>query len=200
MRSVLCGCPDPVYIRYGNKDYQNRHRALLNYIKSKEFKEECKKDQGCVISRQELRGEMRLLPKISDKTVQKEMRVFYNQIMVALKDFKRISVVSRPSKKHSLSFKEILIHEFVHILLEENKIRPKSWKWNEGLVTYLTRYALGIHHVFERKAPLTESKMWNIYAIYTHKWAKLFRNIRSPQERVKVIHITLKRINTPKKP
>ncbi len=199
MRNVLGGCPDPRYIKCGNAQYKNRPMALMKYLFSKYFKKELKGQHGCVISRKELNQERNLLPYIPHKDIQKEMTIFYNQVKKEMGKNKRIIVVWTPSQKERNHFKEVLLHEFTHELIDDNRLRPNSWKWNEGLVTYITRHNLGTHHVFEKAQIKGKDKMWSIYSVYTHKWAKIFKQTYTPQEKYTAIVHTLKKINTPKK-
>ena len=96
-------------------------------------------------------------------------------------------------------WEEILLHEFIHELMEENRLRPKSWKWNEGLVTYMTHFSFGTHKkYFEEKPKATKSKMWNIYARHTYKWTLILKDISKPKERRKMMERKIKEVNKEK--
>src|SRR3989344_9184233 len=67
IRVFLCGCPDPIMINHGNKRKDERGKNLVKYLKTEEYKKEVSKPQGCVISKQELDKELKLISKIPDK-------------------------------------------------------------------------------------------------------------------------------------
>ena len=131
LRNFLGGCPDPVYISYGNKKTNNRTDALIKFSKTKDFKEYCKKPQACVINRKELRTEISLAQKISDSDLKSKTLTLYTKIKNKLNKQEKLVLIWKPSKKEKTLFKEILLHELIHLLLEKNNLRLKSWKWNE---------------------------------------------------------------------
>ena len=90
---------------------------------------------------------------------------------------------------------EIIFHEFVHELMESNGIRSKSWKWNEGLITYIANFAQGRDKRFESLPLLGKNKMWNIYARFAYRWAKLLKNAKNPQERKEIILRKIRNLN-----
>ncbi len=197
IRNFLGGCPDPLYVKHGNKLRNKRPDALIRYLKSEDYKKDVKSPHACVISKGELNREKMLAFKITNKPLKKETLEMYNKIEKKIGNSHKLTLVWRPSKKEKNSHwrNEIILHEFVHELLEDNNIRPKSWKWNEGLVTYITHFVLGKHKKFEKSPPLGKSKMWNIYARYTHKWAKLLRGVNDPKVRIKIILKKIKEVN-----
>ena len=136
-----------------------------------------------------MKEELKLIPKVPDKKVKKEVENLYNKVKKKIGEAKRLTLIWKPSAKEAKSQmrKEIVFHEFIHELMEDNKIRPKSWKRNEGLITYITHFVLNKHRKFEKVPLLGKNKMWNIYARYTHRWAKLLKNVRIPEERKKII-------------
>lgn len=197
IRNFLGGCPDPLYVKYGNKEKIKIGVNLTNFLQTEDYKKDVNKPHGCVISQRELKEEIRLIPKIRNKKTKKEAEILYNKIKKEIGQSKRLTLIWKPSKKEEKSQqrKEIVFHEFVHELMEDNKIRPKSWKWNEGLVTYATNFVLNKHKKFEDSPPLGTSKMWNIYALYTHRWAKLLKNAKNSKERKQIIANKIREIN-----
>ncbi len=183
IRNFLCGCPDPLYISHGNKLKRNRPKVLKKFLLSKDGKNDIKGPHGCVISKGDLKDEIGIVDKIEDRALRKETKKLYNRIKKKMGKSKRLTLIWKPKKKEKNIFNEILLHEFIHELMNENRLRPKSWKWNEGLVTYLTNFLLGSLKRFEKKALVGKDKMWSIYARYTYKWAKLFKGIEDPKQR-----------------
>ena len=187
-RVFLCGCPDPIMIKHRNKREAERGKNLVKYLKTEEYKKEVIKPQGCVISKQELDKELKLISKIPDKKIRKEVERIYSKIKKQIGQSNRLTLISKPLKNEKENYhNEILLHEFIHELLEENKIRPKSWKWNEGLVTYITNRAIGKLYRFKEKPKLKQPPMWNIYATYTRKWIKFLEKTDNPKEKKQVI-------------
>ncbi len=189
LRDFLCGCPDPIYVTHGNKHEKNRPDALLKFLKTDDYKELVEKSHGCVISKKGLKKELMLIPKIKDNKVTGEAKALYKKIKDKMSRGMRLTLIWEPSKKEKREghWDRVLLHEFVHELLESNDIRPKSWKWNEGLVTYMTHFAIRQKHRFEKPHKPTPNKMWNIYAAYTHRWTGLLRKAKTPKSRKEII-------------
>ena len=189
IRNFLGCCPDPLYVKYGNKEKSKIGVNLINYLQTEDYKKEVNEPLGCVISQRELKEELKLIPQIRNKKNKKEAEIIYNKIKKKIGQSRRLTLIWKSSKKEEKSQqrKEIILHEFVHELMEDNKIRPKSWKWNEGLVTYVTYFFLNKHKKFEDYLPLGTSKMENIYALYTHRWAKLLKDIKNSKRRKQII-------------
>ncbi len=190
IRNFLGQCPDPLYIAHGNMTAQ-RGMTLHRFLKSKSYQQELQKPQGCVIHQEELAKELRIINTIKG-TLYKEVDQLYKHINQRMHHKRRLTLIWKATKKEQKIFEEILLHEFIHELLEDNNLRPRSWTYNEGLTTYLTHYALGRHTIFEQHL-VSKEKMWNIYALHAHQWAKLFRNAKTPKERKKIIQQNLKK-------
>jgi len=187
IRNFLAGAPNLLYIKYGNQEKRRIGINLTNYLQSEEYKRDTHRPHASVISQSNLKLELKLISKIENEKIKKETEILYNKIRKKIGQTKRLTLIWKPKKEEKNKWKEVLLHEFIHELMKENKIRPKSWKWNEGLVTYATHFALNKHKEFEDFPPLGKSKMWNIYAVYAHKWAKLLKNVKNPQERKQMI-------------
>lgn len=189
IRNFLGGSPNPLCVKYGNKEKNKIGVNLTNFLQTEDYKRDVNKPHGCVISQKELKEELKLIPKIPDERIKIETEKFYDKIKKKIGQAKKLTLIWKPSEKEEKSqqCKEIVLHESVHELLEDNRIRPKSWKWNEGLVTYVTNFVLNKHKKFEDFPSLGTSKMWNIYVRYTHRWAKLLKNVKNPKERKQII-------------
>jgi|GEM_PF-2041571 len=195
IQAFLSGTPDPIYIKHGNQKGKVSVN-LVKYLQTKDYRKKVRGPHAQVVSKNSLKYGIRLLSKIPDRKVRKEAEILYRKIEKGIGKAKRLTLMWKPSKKEEkgLLRKEILLHEFSHeMLMDDNKIMPKSWKWNEGLVTYITHFVLGKHGRFENKPTLGENKMANIYDKYTHKWAKLLKGVKDPKARKRII---LKKIRT----
>lgn len=197
IRNFLGGCPDPIYIKHGNTEKNKIPTNLVKYLQTEDYKKDIRKPHACAISQKELKEELKLVPKIPSNKIKEEAENFYNKIKKKIGRARRLTLVWKPSKKEEKGQqrKEIILHEFVHELMEDNRIRPKSWKWNEGLVTYVTHFVLNKHRKFEESPPLGTSKMWNIYARYTYRWAKLLKDIDNPKNRKQIVLNKIKEID-----
>ncbi|MDO8628521.1 MAG: hypothetical protein Q7R56_02095 [Nanoarchaeota archaeon] len=193
LRNFLGGCPDPEYQRLGNKKPAERPKNLITFIQSLYYKKELTEGCGCVITKKEIQQEIKLAQKIPDKQLRKKMVDFYQLALKTIQQRKKLILISPQKDQHV--FNEVLLHELVHELVDINKLRPRSWKWNEGLVTYLTFFSLNKEKKFEKKPPLTKDKMANIYDTYTHKWSVLFKHAKNSETRRKILLKQLKKIN-----
>ncbi len=188
IRNFLGGCPISTYANHGNKNKDKIGGNLIKYFKTKGYMIELGTPQGCVISQKELKREIKLVSKIPNASIKKETKSLYNKIKKKIGNAKKLTLIWKLAQKEERSQqrKEIVLHEFIHELLEDNKIRPRSWKWNEGLVMYITNFVLGKLHRFKEKPKLKQHPGWNIYATYTRKWIKLLHSIENPKERKKI--------------
>jgi len=122
---------------------------------------------------------------------------FYKRLQNKFNSNKRLILINKP--KSNKLFKEVLLHEFIHELIDSNRINIKSFKWNEGITAYLTYYALGKQREFYKKLKSTKNKIWNIYSTYARKWTIYLKDIQNPQQRKNIILKKVKIINKLKK-
>ena len=198
MRNFLCGCPDPIYIKYGNKIEKERPKMLSKFFGSSDFKRDLKKEQACIIFKKEMKKEQKIIQKINNKKLKRELEELYYDIEKKMSRDDELILIWNPSEKEKRSFEEVLLHEFIHITIKDEGIMIKQWKWNEGLVTYLTYFALGDQHKFEKKPKKVKGKMWSTYMEYAHKWAIILKNIEEPSSRRKIIVRKTREINIKK--
>ena len=192
IRNFLGGCPDPVYITFGNKHPKDRPKKLASFIASTYFKQEQQQGNGCVITHKEILRELAIAKRIPGQKLCNKTLRFYQRLLDNIEKQQKLILIS-PQKNEQV-FNEILLHELVHELVDINKLRPLSWKWNEGLVTYLTHYALNKQQLFEKEVALTNDKMEDIYDNYPHQWALLFKPAKSASTRKKILLRQLKKL------
>lgn len=185
IRNFLADCPDPIYVEHAKK--ADKTVALVNFVNSTDFEQELRKAHGCVIHLAELRRELTYIHRINDPKLRREVQTLYSRIQKKMGTTKRLSLISNASHSDQEMKNEVVLHESIHELLEDNGLRLNSWKWNEGLVTYLTYFALGKHKRFHKTPKLTGKRMWDIYARFAHRWALLFRDITNPVKRKRLI-------------
>ena len=187
---------DPTYENYKKKYHGDLTKAILDYLNSENYKKDIMMPQACVISKHELPRDLKLVSKIYDSKLKKELENIYSKIKNNMAGKKRLTLVWKNKPKISPDYvrDEIILHEFVHELLEENKIRPKSWKWNEGLVTYVTHRQVGqLKRIVEDEE--SQDTLWYTYQTYARKWMKILGGTKSPEERKKLILRKLKVLN-----
>ncbi len=184
----------PKFEKYRGTNQVNRDKTpakLVDFLNSEDYEDELKKIHGCMMSRGELEAELRLVEKIPDSKIRKESEKFYNKIKRKMGKRDRLAIIWKASRNdpHKSKWKQVLLHEFVHELIDENSIRPRGkWKWNEGLVIYLEYFSLGDFKRFESKDSFhTKDKGWNVCALHAHKWFELLKDAKTPAERRKII-------------
>lgn len=195
IRRFICGCPDPVYERFREKYGGDLNQSLGDYLNSKEYLKEVKTSRACVVIGKYLKFEKNLADNLCDLDLRKEVQKIYSKIEKEMGSRKRLTLVWKNDyEKYRNQKPEIILHEFVHELLEENGIRPKNWKWNEGLVTYITYAEINALEIVEAKNNKNSSEYWNIYCEYTRNWIDILEKIESPKERKKIILDKIKSI------
>ncbi len=174
----LEGCPDPAYSSF-NKTQAQRSKNLNLFLTSLAFKQQLKQDHACVLNQKGFSLGLKIIKKIPEKELREYIFKIYQKIR--FKNKKRITLIS-PTKK--AVFHQILLHEFTHELLEDNNLRPKSWQWNEGLVTYLDALLQNKEERFLQK-PKEQDPMKKIYVTYAHKWALLLHGQKDLQSKLR---------------
>ncbi len=195
IRDFLSTSPTLTFVKYRRTNQKNRNKtpgSLVKFLASKDYEEEIKKIHACMMSRRELNAEIRLVEKIPDEKIKKESEKFYKKIKKKIGKRERLTLIWKTSKKdiNNSKWKQVLLHEFVHELIDENNLRPRAnWKWNEGLAVYLEYFSLGGQGVFESNNPVfhTKDKIWNACALHAHKWFELLKNAKTPVERRRII-------------
>lgn len=183
LRNFLAGCPDPVYIKYRNLQKSNRPTAVLKFLNSKDFEKDLLKPQACLVTKEAIEIEIKLARRITNAKLKNELIKLYEKLLKKMTLSDRLILIDKNQNK------EVLLHECIHELLFSNKIKFKSWKWSEGLATYLTYAALNKQKKLTKKLRPTKHKMWNIYSDYAHRWFKLLRKAKIASERRKIIKL-----------
>lgn len=185
MKNFVCGCPVYPYKNFGSGDEKNLEKNLSNFLNSKEYREELNGPQACVVSRNELGRESDLIKQIHESQLKQELENIYLKINNQIGDSEKITLIWKPyeTETNGSQRKEILLHEHTHELLEYNGIRPNNWRWNEGLVTYITYRATGNLNRLSEKPKLKQNPDWYTYAKYAREWLEILKGIEDPGER-----------------
>ena len=186
-------CQDPIYNKYG-KTIKKRITNIERFINSDDFKHCLKRYGGQVISKNELNRQLNVYRKIKNNKLRLDLVSLGNKIRKNLGKGNFITLLTKTKilKEKEKIMKDILRHEWIHVLLKENNINFKDinkryWPYDEGLDEYMVCFIDGNLNKLEKfrdseNYPL-EKKNW-IYAI---KFKKLFRDKDSVEKRRKSI-------------
>lgn len=194
IRNFLSGCADPLYRKYGNSKIPGRWKNIQKFLGSLEFAEETSVEQACVIHRSEAEKEIWIVRKIKEPGIRAGILKFYRRVSEAMDGRDYLILIYRPKKSRKV-FHEVLLHEQVHKLLDNNRIWIRSWKWSEGLTTYLSFFGFGKSRFFKNKPKATGDIMLDEYYRYACKWAKVLEGAKKPAERAGIILNQVGKIN-----
>jgi hypothetical protein len=186
-------CPDPIYQKYG-KTRRQRITNISKFVHSKDFKDCLKRYGGQVIQKSDLKNEEKLIKTIEDNKLREELLRLNKKFKENIKDTDSLAVLTIPrnSKEKEWQMRFCLRHEWIHILLEKNKIRfqkiaKKYWPYDEGINEYFGAYLdlkLNKLEEFRNKENYPLEKKYWVYAI---KIRELFKNKNNPKERKRTI-------------
>jgi hypothetical protein len=184
LAEFLSNCQDPIYKKYG-KNLHDRIDNFDQFIQSKDFCEGCKRFGGSVYSKEDLGKYKKIIKKIKNPIIKKEIKKFIIITEKKLKNLEYIPILTKTKIKNEEQwlFKYILRHEWIHLLLNKNKITFSDWRYNEGLNEYLGSFAgrnLKDLEVFRDKEKYPYQKQYFIFAIKFRNW---MRNINSSKDR-----------------
>lgn len=194
-------CPDPIYNKYG-KTAEQRTKNLNKFVNSKDFLKCLKRFGGQVAEKRTLKKEENLYEKIQDKKIKSELLRFHARIKKSLKKTNQIALLTKSNIKKEKDWlgKDTLRHEWIHILLYQNKIsfqeiRKEYWTYDEGLNEYLAAFVDGnlleLEKFRDKETYPLEKKNW-VYAI---KFRELLKNKITPRQRKETIRSLIKRLN-----
>jgi hypothetical protein len=138
LTAYLARCPDPIYEKYGH-DSHERITNLEKFYNSQDYKNCIKRYGGQMISEKSFRYYKTFISKIKNRDINKILLDFCHRIDKKIGNVEKIAVLTETKDKteKKLLLDEVLRHEWIHVLLEQNNLRAKNWKYNEGLVTYI---------------------------------------------------------------
>jgi hypothetical protein len=184
-------CPDPIYKKYGITPYE-RAKNIENFISSSDFKECLNRFGGQIINKGTFQKYFpNWIKNIENLELRKIYFNIYEKIYSKLGKSSRIALLT---KSDNLSEKEklktfVLFHEWIHILINENKINfphqiKEGWQYNEGLVTYFQEFAGNRLNKLEEGVKYWKKYNYQKqYYIYAIKFRELLKFTNSPKER-----------------
>ncbi|MAG79216.1 hypothetical protein CMI40_02470 [Candidatus Pacearchaeota archaeon] len=193
-------CPDPIYIKYG-RTINERIKNIDKFVNSKDFKKCIKRYGGQVTHKKNWKKEEKLFKKIKNIELRIELLRLHDKIKQRFEKIDCLALMTKTKikKEYDWLMKYCLRHEWIHILLNKNKIHfqdinKKYWPYDEGLNEYLAMFLEKKLHRLEEfrkkeKYPM-EHKNW-VYAI---KFRSLLKNAKTPKERKQEILNLMKRL------
>lgn len=187
MLEYMWMCPDPIYKKYGTTP-RERAKQIENFLSSEDFEQELlHRFGGQVINKKTF---TKYFLKWVNEIENPEIKIFYlglyKKIISNLGNYSRIAILTKSDKKIEIeklkSF--VLFHEWIHVLVNENNLKPRNWKYNEGLVTYLQEFTEGNLDNLEKG--IEKWKHYNFqkqYFIYSIKFRELLKEVIIPSER-----------------
>ncbi len=179
-------CLDNIYDKYGN--YPNGRISNISKFFANDLKKLSKRYGGEVYSKKQLEYQAKLINKIKDERIKKEILKLLKKIEKGMKS-EQIALITKSNiKKEQKDILRILRHEWIHILLYKNnfyfaKHNKEFWKFDEGLCTYMESFLDGTINLLESqyskiRYPYEKQYFWNAI-----KFKRLFREIENPIER-----------------
>jgi len=189
-------CPDLIYNKFG-KNSEARVRNIQAFINSGEFKKCLRRFRGQVITKKGLEQIWKLSNKIENSGLRKELQILYKKINLKNKDYIVLLTKTADKKQHNLLMTRILRHEWIHVLLEKNKIyfqkkNKKDWKYDEGFVTYCEAFLDNNLYLLEAISKRIKYPMEKQYYVCAIKFKRILHDKNSPVERKKIILNILK--------
>jgi len=195
-------CPDPIYQKYG-KNPQQRIKNIGKFISSKDFKVCLRRYGGQVVQRDELKQQKIWINGIKDEKLKEELIKLNNKLKEQFNKSDYLALLTIPRNEKEKKWQTIvcLRHEWIHILLNKNKIRfqtiaKKYWIYDEGINEYMGSYldkTLGKLEKFrDRESYPIEKKYW-IYAI---KLRELLKGKNIPKKRKEAIFSLLSNLKS----
>jgi len=175
---------------YGFDEPEKRFENLDKFIKSKFFKKmkKEKRGQGNLITLNHFKKEKKEINKIKNHKLRDKVKSIYEKIE---KKFKDEYLLILPKTGSYLL--QILIHEWIHVLLNKNKVKrkKKGFDWlNEGLATF-AEYLVS-KKIDEIKIDMKKKELNKIrykYLKYALKWKE---KLEKSKKRKGIIEKTFK--------
>ncbi len=189
LTEYLGDCPDPVYKKYG-KTPKERIKNIDKFVNSVDFKKCLKRFGGQISDKKDLKQEEKWINQIKNERIKEEMLALHCRIKKKLAKTDKLALLTIPSNKKQKEWqlKNCLRHEWIHILLEQNKIHfqkinKKYWKYDEGLITYIEAFTDKKLKKLEKMRDEEDYPMEKQYYVYAMRFRKILENKKIPKER-----------------
>ncbi|HNZ52294.1 MAG: hypothetical protein BWY36_00462 [Candidatus Diapherotrites archaeon ADurb.Bin253] len=192
LTEYLSDCKNPIYERYG-KTLQERIKNLNKFYNSLDYQSCIKRYGGQVFNKKSIS----LLKKSMKKITNKEILKILDDLLIRIKKhnprFNKIALLTETKREDELKilYYRVLRHEWIHILLDENKIRFKNWRYNEGLVIYFEAYLDNILSRLEKPLKREECS----FNIECFKKAVYFKRFLGDKPEISRIRGLMRKVN-----
>lgn len=134
----LSDCRDEVYEKYGH-EISERVDNLEKFYSSQDYQNLIKICGGQMISKDSFSGYREFVSEFKSEEIKNILLDFCDRVDSKIGSLEKVAVLTETDDEREKNrlLNGILSHEWIHVLLEQNNLRPKNWKYNEGLVTYL---------------------------------------------------------------
>jgi len=199
----LLDCPDPVYSRFG-KTSDEKIENLYLFINSEEYKRRIKSEGGQVSTKYSLKQQKRLTKMIKDRKIKFNLVKLNEKIHKKLKKLATfgindIALITKSGigNERDIILRDILRHEWIHILLFKNKIvfkriNKKYYVYDEGMATFLEFYLNNNLNDLEKIEENAKDSFGKFYYSYAIKFRELIKDKSEPRERKKEIFRLMK--------
>lgn len=134
----LSDCRDEVYEKYGH-EISERVDNLEKFYNSQDYQNLIKICGGQMISKDSFSGYREFVNEFKNGEIKRILLDFCSRVDEKIGNLEKVAVLTETDdeKEENRLLNGILSHEWIHVLLEKNNLRPKNWRYNEGLVTYI---------------------------------------------------------------
>jgi hypothetical protein len=183
LTEYISDCRDPIYEKYGHT-VSERIKNLDDFYNSEGYSK-CKiRYGGQVISKQYPSRIKNLISKIKNEKIEGTLIDFCDRIEKNVGDSDKIAVLTETDIKTEREnlINNILRHEWIHILLDKNRIHPNKWEYNEGLVTYIEFYLMNRLDTMEDYAKKQKNNFEKEYFLKGIIFRDLVKNIKDEDQ------------------
>jgi len=198
MRNYLSWAPH--FNRFG-KIAEERVGNIDEFFKSEEFRRW--RWGGTVVTKKELDAELRMIPEIKNREIGERYLTLYRRFEGAIKsgDYLTLLLECRGKNRRHTILTRVLRHEWMHILLEENRIHFSDlggdcWLVDEGLVTYMEAYLDGKRGRLNQRLSVTKNPWGRKYLQHALKWKNILEDEETPYRRYRVIRDRYKELKS----
>lgn len=200
LTEYLGDCPDPIYNKYG-KTREKRIKNIDKFVYSNNFKKCLNRFGGQIFSKKEWKNELKWINKIKNDKIQAELLKFHYNLHNQFKktDYVALLTIPRNKKEEEFQLKWCLRHEWIHLLLNKNKIHfqeisKKYLPYDEGINCYMGAFLDNetdkLEEFKEKENYPLEKNGW-IYAI---RFRELLKDADSPILRKKRLVALISRL------
>ena len=97
IRNFLGICPMQSYSKY-HKNNPELIEPIICFLESENYKNELENPQACILSRQNIIWESKIIEKVDDEKLIKEVQNFYKKLKKAIGKSNRLTIIWKPKK------------------------------------------------------------------------------------------------------